>query len=385
MVCALLGNAGMLEDLIPAPRKLEVSSVDLDAPPDAVWAHVRHGDLGDSWISRALFDIRTIPSRLAGERPERAELRIDALRSTPERPGFQVLGDEEHELTVGAIGKVWQLDIPFTHVDGPAAFAAFAEPGWVKVAWAIRVEPLGDAGSRVRFEVRVDATDDASWARFTLYWRVIGPGSHFIRRTLLAGLRRRFGKIGAHEEERPLAGDELLPDAAGQMTDGVTIHATPEEIWPWLVQMGCRRGGFYAIDMLDNGGKPSAREIHPELQHLAVGEIIPATPDGNDGFEVLAVDDHRALVLGGLFDVGAGKQIPFSAPRPPRYWHVTWAFVLEPLDASSTRLHVRARAAYSPDERLHVAWIRPVHALMQATQLRHLAERAEGASRGTPS
>ena len=374
----------MLDRLIPAPRKHETSSVDLDAAPEAVWQHVRHGDLGDSPFARALFTIRTIPSRVAGAPEERPELRIDGLRSTPERPGFQILGDEPREVTVGAIGKVWQLDIPFLHVDDADAYARVDEPGWVKVAWSIRVEPRG-AGSRVVFELRVDATDDLSWRRFTRYWRVIGPGSHFIRRSLLRGLERRFGGVGAHDEERRLPGDELLPDAAGQLTHGITIAAPPSAIWPWLLQMGCRRGGFYAIDVLDNGGAPSAREIHPDLQSLAVGDVIPATPETKDGFEVLAIEPERVLLFGGLFDVGAGAQRRFAAERPVRYWHVTWAFVLEPLDATTTRLHVRARAAFSPDERLHVAWIRPVHGLMQTSQLRHLAARAEGRlARDTP-
>jgi hypothetical protein len=369
----------MLEYLLPAPRKLEVDTIDLASPPAAVWNHVRHGDLGSSPFVRALFAVRTLPSRLHGTPAEPPGVRLDDLRSTPERPGFQVLGeDPEHELTVGAIGKVWQLEIPFVHVDGADAYASFREPGWIKVAWAIRVEPLGDASARLTIEVRVDATDEASWTRFAHYWHIIGPGSHFIRHTLFAELRRRFGALDAREEERALPGDELLPGAGAQLTKGITIHAAPESIWPWLVQMGCGRGGFYAIDLLDNGGTPSAREIHPELQELAVGQVIPATPGGTDGFEVLAIEPCRVLVFGGLFDAGAGKQIPFVSPRPARYWQVTWAFVLERLDRATTRLHVRARAAFSPSERLHAAWIRPVHTLMQTSQLRHLAARAEG-------
>lgn len=369
----------MLEHLVPAPRKIEFDTVDLATTPAVVWNHVRHGDLGDSPFVRALFALRTLPSRLGGGAAEPTALRIDNLRSTPERPGFQLLGEyAPDEFVVGAIGKVWQLDIPFAHVDGPEAYAAFAEPGWIKVAWAIRLKPLGDASTRLVFEVRVDATDDASWNLFSRYWHVIGPGSHFIRHTLLAGLRRRFGAPGAREEERALPGDELLRDATGQMTLGRTMQATPEAIWPWLVQMGCRRGGFYAIDILDNGGAPSAREIHPELQHLAVGDVIPATPDGADGFEVLAIDPGRSLVLGGLFDVNAGKQLRFASARPARYWQITWAFVLERLDDATTRLHVRARASFPHAEKLHFAWIRPVHALMQTSQLGHLAARAEG-------
>jgi len=195
---------------------------------------------------------------------------------------------------------------------------------------------------------------------------------------VLHSLVRELGPGDSRDHQRPLQGDDLLPDAGGQMTDVIDIAAKPEAIWPWLVQMGCRRGGFYAIDWLDNGGTPSAREVHPELQRLAVGDVVPATPGGADGFEVLAIQPNRALVLGGLFDVEAGAQLRFADPRPPRYWQVTWAFVLERLDDATTRLHVRARASWSPSQRLHVAWVRPVHALMQTAQLRHLAARAEG-------
>jgi hypothetical protein len=372
----------MLDQLIAVPRKLEVNTIDLAAPPAVVWDHVRHGDLGDSPFARALFALRTLPSRLTGAVAEPLRLRIDDLRSTPVHPGFQLLGDEPpHALSVGAIGKVWQLDIPFLHVDGPEAYARFTEPGWIKVAWAIRVEPLGDASTRLCFELRVDATDEASWAKFTRYWLVIGPGSHFIRHTLLAGLQRRFGDPDGrahHDEQRELAGDQLLADAGAQLTHTITIQAAPDAIWPWLVQMGARRAGFYAIDALDNGGAPSAREIHPELLRLSVGDVIPATPDGRDGFEVLAIEPHRTLLLGGLFDVDAHKQLPFASTRPPRFWQVTWAFVLERLDPASTRLYVRARASFPAALRLHAAWIRPVHTLMQTAQLRHLAARAEG-------
>jgi len=71
--------------------------------------------------------------------------------------------------------------------------------------------------------------------------------------------------------------------------------------------MGCRRAGFYSLDTLDNGGVRSAREIHPELQRLDVEDVIPATPRGLDGFEVLRVEPSRVLVLGGLQDVRAGQ------------------------------------------------------------------------------
>lgn len=368
-----------LDQLIPTPRLLEVDDIDVAAPPEKAWELVRHGELARSWLIRALFALRTLPGRLAGKELKPPSLRIDNLVSTPERPGFRVLVDQPpREVAVAAIGKVWQTDIQFVHVDSAEAFAAFAEPDFARVAWAIRVLPLGEHDSRVEVEVRVDATDEQAWIKFQRYFLLIGMGSRFIRDSALAALAAQLGTPQAQENERPLPGDELLSDASGQDTRGITIAATPAAIWPWLLQMGCGRGGFYSIDLLDNGAARSLRELHPELTELAVGDVIPATAKGEDGFEVLHLAPERCLVLGGLYDVDRHRQLPFAAARPGRFWHVTWSFVLEPLDAQTTRLHVRARAAFPALERVHAAWIRPAHQLMESAQLRNLAARAEG-------
>lgn len=368
-----------LDQLIPVPRLAEVDHVDVDAPPERTWARIRHGRLFASPLVSLLFDLRALPQRLAGRQPDPIVRSLDEFGSTPEKPGFQILVDDPpSEVAIGAIGKVWEGDIPFVHVADAAAYGAFSEPGYARVAWAVRVLPRGDHGARIELEVRVDATTEDAWERVRRYYRLIGPGSHFIRHAALAGIERELGVPDAHENERPLEGDQLLPGALAQITRGVTIAAPPEAVWPWLVQMGCRRGGFYSVDLLDNGGRPSAREIHSELQAITVGDVLPATPEGEDGFEVLRIVPSRSLVLGGLYDAEAGRQLPFSSARPARCWHVTWSFVLEPLDANSTRLLARARAWWPPEEALHAAWIRPVHHLMQAVQLRRLAARAEG-------
>jgi hypothetical protein len=329
-------------------------------------------------LIHALFELRALPQRLSGKH-EPTTLRVDDLRSSRERPGFQLLLEQApHGFAVGAIGKVWHGEIPFVHVADAAEYARFSEPDFVKVAWAIRLIPLGEHDTRLEIEVRVDATDDEAWVKFERYFRLIGPGSHFIRRTLLSGLAKELGTPLAAEQSRPLPGDELLPDACAEATDGITIAATPEQIWPWLVQMGCRRAGFYSVDWLDNAGERSSRELVPELATLSVGQIIPAAPDGDDGFEVLELEPERALVLGGLYDPTSMRQLPFASQRPAEYWHVSWAFVLEPLDGHSTRLHVRARAAFSEGGRRRAAWMRPVHHFMQRRCLKHLAARAEG-------
>lgn len=368
----------MLDQLIATPRLVELDHVDLAAPPARVWQLVRHGNLARSPLIQALFELRALPARLMGKR-EPSSLRVDDLRSTPELPGFQLLlEDAPHFFAVGAIGKVWHGDIPFIHVASVADYAAFADSDFIKVAWAIRLVPLGEQDTRLELEVRVDATDDGAWSKFERYFRLIGPGSHFIRRTLLSGLAKELGTPRSAEQRRALLGDELLPDADAQATDGITISATPAQIWPWLLQMGCRRAGFYSVDWLDNGGERSSRELVPELLDLQLGQVLPATPDGDDGFEVLRIEAEHALVLGGLYDATSSRQLPFRAPRPEQYSQITWAFVLEPLDKGSTRLHVRARAAFAPHAQLKAAFMPHVHHFMQRRSLKHLAARVEG-------
>src|SRR5690349_14012614 len=134
-----------LDRLVPHPRRREIDHVDVAAPVSEVWARVRHGDLGTSRAARALFGLRTLPDRVRGNRAEPVILRIDDLASSPDRPGFQILVDHPpYEVAVGAIGKVWRLSIPFTHVATAEAFGAFADPGWVRVAWAVRAIPRGE-------------------------------------------------------------------------------------------------------------------------------------------------------------------------------------------------------------------------------------------------
>lgn len=174
-------------------------------------------------------------------------------------------------------------------------------------------------------------------------------------------LSRRPVRPLGDEARRPLPGDELVP-AKRQNTDCVTIRARPAEIWPWLVQMGCRRAGWYSYDRLDNGGVPSADRIVPELQHVEVGDILPWTPDGpDDGFVVRAVEPERALVLGD--DRGS----------------MTWAFVLEPTGERCTRLVNRGRVWYKRPA-VGLMWrlvLRPIHFGMQRRQLLNLKRRVE--------
>jgi len=368
-----------LDCLVPAPRLRELDELEIPAPLVHVWEALREGELAPAPLVRALFALRTLPEGTAGTEPAPASLRIDTLHSTPARPGFQLLVElPRRELAVGAIGQVWKAQLPFVHVADADAFAAYAEAGFVKVAWALQVEALRPEATRVALELRVDATDEAAWSAFSHYFLVIGPASRFIRRAALSALAHKLANAQRGRRELVLPGDELLADAQAEITHEISIQATPARIWPWLVQMGCDRAGFYGLDALDHAGARSARELRPEWQKLEVGQTVKVTPDGRAQLEVLQLDAPHTLVLGGLFDTKQPGTLRFTQARPEAFWHVTWTFSLRSESTSSTRVYVRARAAFSAHSALHAAWIRPVHWLMEKVQLQNLRARAEG-------
>jgi hypothetical protein len=135
----------------------------------------------------------------------------------------------------------------------------------------------------------------------------------------------------AFEERRPLPVDDLVPDPLFTSTHAITIDAPPEQVWPWIAQMGAGRAGWYSWDAIDNGATPSATSIRPELQKVVPGDIMPAVPGATDAFVVATVDPPRALVL--------------MVPDGHGGCAVAWEHMLEPLDGGRTRLIVRGRAS----------------------------------------
>ena len=182
------------------------------------------------------------------------------------------------------------------------------------------------------------------------------------------------------ERRRPLPGDELTEGVADSDTHGVTIGAPPESVWPWLVQMGCDRGGWYSWDRLDNAGRRSTDQILPELQNTAVGDVLPSRPGHREAFVVLELASPRYLVLGAYFRYPELSQLGWNEPPPARFTRATWVFVLEPLEGSRTRLLVRARGVNRPWwlNLLLAAVFGPAHVIMQRKQLLNLQARAEG-------
>lgn len=404
-----------LDRLIPEPRRLEIDSVDVTATPDRAWEAIRYGELGRSPLTRALFDLRTLPDRLRGEPPASTSLRIDDLDAM-DGAGFHVLAEEPgREVVLGAIGKVWKLEIPFADARTAEAFAAWSEPGWVRVAWALRVTPR-DEGARITLELRVDATDDRSWRRFSRYFRVIGPASRYIRRDTLRAVARDLGTEGADEPprddwrdvlhgiggaaamafdlltpflrgarshwgvdeataRRPHPGDELIPEPRWSWTHGIEIDAPPEQVWPWVAQIGATRGGFYSYQWLENlaGCELSnADAIHPEWQ-VELGDDLYVHPK-MPPLRVVAMGPGRWFVAHGAPDEAARE-------RGESWVAGSWLFLVEPLGDGRSRFISRYRAACSDDLATRLSYgptlVEPVGFVMDRGMLRGVRERAE--------
>jgi hypothetical protein len=158
---------------------------------------------------------------------------------------------------------------------------------------------------------------------------------------------------------RALAGDDLVAGADVSETRALEIEAAPEAVWPWLLQLGYGRGGWYSYPALDRPWSPaggpagsSAERILDEFQELAEGDVVPTFSGG--GLVVRELEPGRALVLY-LDDVLAREQLEAWAAEaadeaaaakadidmPP--YAVSWAFVLEDAPGGRTRLIERLR------------------------------------------
>lgn len=187
---------------------------------------------------------------------------------------------------------------------------------------------------------------------------------------------------GATDDELalPLPGDETVAGPASQITRGITIDATPAEVWPWIVQLGADRGGFYSYDRLENlfGLQVhSADRIVDEWQDLEVGDLVAAIRSRTGGWFVAEMRPDEVLVLQ-VADVGAGRALRRDDPGG---WEFTWTFALRPTGDGRTRLIVRERAAFGKvGVRLAMAPVGIVSFVMTRRMLLGIRDRAEGAA-----
>jgi hypothetical protein len=199
-------------------------------------------------------------------------------------------------------------------------------------------------------------------------------------------VRPRLWRWGATDEEvtGPYPGADLVPDGERGATMAVTIDTPPDQVWPWLVQLGGDRGGWYSWDRLDNGGRPSAQEVHPEWQDLAVGDYVKYWMRGAavDAWEVAALEPGHFLGLRGLTDL-RGRNLDPKQPRPSGYIEGLWGFQLTELPGGRTRLVIGGYQAIRPRwvGRVVFYWLYiPVTWIMQARMLAVLKRHIERTS-----
>lgn len=211
---------------------------------------------------------------------------------------------------------------------------------------------------------------------------------------------RRQWAANPGEATMPLPGDELVSAPDFDETLAQTIEAPPSAVWPWLLQMGYGRAGWYSYDSIDMLGH-SSRAIVPELQQLELGQAIPLAP--SLAFRVDVLEPERALVLYGDSELAAqdrrtqespGTEPAEEEPRGLRLvggladanmseFAVSWAFVLEPLHGGRTRLLERFRTRTTPGPA--AALVGPLidhgHFLMTRKQMLGIKDRAEKLAR----
>jgi hypothetical protein len=166
-------------------------------------------------------------------------------------------------------------------------------------------------------------------------------------RDLLTGLplfataplyRRWHLRWGATGDEvcAPMPGDEIVPRAQFTATRAITIDVPPERVWPWIVQLGYRRAGFYTYDIVDNAGQRSAERVLEEYQHIAVGDLIPMFHEAHGlaiAYTVTAIEPNRGMIW---VHRPHGREAPDS----------TWTWRLAPLPDGRTRLVTRMKQEY---------------------------------------
>jgi hypothetical protein len=196
------------------------------------------------------------------------------------------------------------------------------------------------------------------------------------------GLRNwclRWGTT-ATEVHATLPGDELFPVFTGEATHAITIHATPQKIWPWLMQIGQDRSGFYSYTFLENAFGCDM----PKVEHLVTawkprtrgetvwfcdpkkfngqGKMIPAVVEPDRAFTMVGAKDWQSIQAGGNAQEGF------------------WSFTLQAINGGQTRLIARVRNGPPPTlgSRLmgRLFW-EPAHFVMEQKMLRTIRDLAE--------
>ncbi len=189
----------VLDGFMPVYEVRERHHIHVAAPATTTLAAARDMDLLQSPVVRAILKTREL---VLGAAPDTRQ-RPRGLLAEVQALGWGVLADvPDREIVVGAVTQPWKADVVFRALP-PEEFATFDEPGYVKIVWTLRADPLGSGETLFSTETRVVTTDAAARARFRRYWSFFSPGIILIRWVSLRPLKA--------EAERRARGTRVEP------------------------------------------------------------------------------------------------------------------------------------------------------------------------------
>jgi len=212
------------------------------------------------------------------------------------------------------------------------------------------------------------------------FWQGICGASVMAFALVTPFLRQQRTSWGGKDSElySKLPGDDIISHPKWQYTQGISINTTTDKVWPWLVQIGQGKGGFYSYEMLENlvGCKiHNTEKIIPEYQKLKPGDNIMLHP--KVPYPVAEVREGNTIVL--HYDSRTGqKQV--SGTKPSNYFESTWLFLVTKQGNQSSRLISRFRIDYNLSTQNRIAYgyfVEPVSTTMQKQMLKGIRKRAE--------
>lgn len=218
-------------------------------------------------------------------------------------------------------------------------------------------------------------------------WEAICGASLMFVLIILPCLRSKLRRWGSTEEElsRELPGDDLIDNINGGITHAITIKAAPTDVWPWIVQLGQNKGGFYSYELLENiaGCKiRNADTIIPEFQDMAVGDKVMMHPTMAP-LIVIAIDPGKSFTTRLRYNVENYETIDPSEPLPPKYHDGTWLFYLEEIPEGGTRLITRVTHIWNQSKMNTFLFglMGIIEVVMDRKMLKGIRKRAEAAAK----
>jgi hypothetical protein len=353
------------DDLIPDPKLDSTQAITIHAPADRIWPWLAQAGYGGR---AGFYSYDVLERRFGARNTDRLNPELPALTAgdtVPFYPGMPMtvaVADPPHTLVL------WLVTTANKAID-PTEPWPEEHVAW---SWAFVLQPVDAGTTRLLTRMRLTYRPTAKWAPYV--WLLLEPGHFVMGRCQLLGLRQRTQATGrpawpgrnrvmrAPEVARSAAevlmawprfvtapvyrrwhlrwgatdaevasampGDELVPHPSFAATRAITVAAPPENVWPWILQLGTGRAGWYSYDLFDNAARPSADRILPQFQAIRVGDWVPmsATVNETTAFKVTAFEANRWLL--------------WAKPDS------TWAWQLTPIDGGHTRLVTRLKERY---------------------------------------